>query len=66
VALVKTTRIVQPDGKVTVIKSSHSFGCGWIIAFLLLAYAIGSMPILLLPTIVIVGAMLWAKAKQSR
>jgi low temperature requirement protein LtrA len=65
VASVKTTRIIQPDGKVTVIKSSHSFGCGTLFAIVLLVYACGSLPILIAPTVIVLALMVWAKSHQS-
>ena len=38
---------------------------GWIIALCLLAYAFTAMPILIVPTVAILGLGLWAKAKQE-
>ncbi len=53
----KTTTIVGTDGKTTVIKSSHSFGCGTVFAILLLVYACASLPILIPVTVVVLAAM---------
>jgi predicted metal-binding membrane protein len=61
----KTTRITTSKDGATVITSRHSFGCGWVVAIVLLVYAIGSLPWLLIPTIVIIAAMVWAKSHQS-
>lgn len=62
----KTTTITHSDGTKTVIKQSRGgLGClGWL-AVLVVIGSCMQLPILILPTVVILGAGLYAKAKQS-
>ncbi len=58
-----TTTIVDHKGRKTTIKQSH-FGClGWL-AVLVVAGSCINMPVLIVPTIVILGLFALAKAHQ--
>jgi low temperature requirement protein LtrA len=62
---VKTTRITSKDG-VTVIKTSHSFGCGTFTAIVLLVYACSSLPVLIPLTVIALAIMFAIKAHQQQ
>jgi hypothetical protein len=60
----KTTTVTRANGT-TVIRSQHSFGCLGCFAVLVVVGSCINMPILIVPTIAVLGLFAWVKVKQS-